>query len=132
MILWQDVLSIADKLKRKGTVRLAIISNHCKFWFGAIRQKYPEMFKIFDELVIVSCDVHFAKPEQSIYKLALEKARIQSNNQYLSASECLLIDDKTRNTKTAEEFGFKTIVFNAEKQSPGDLLIELEKFKLFS
>lgn len=130
MIMWPDVLKIAEKLKSSKSVQLAIISNHCSFWFNAIRHKYPEIFKIFDQVVIVSCDAHCAKPDLSIYQFALEKARKQANKPTLSPTNCLLIDDKTRNTETAEKFGFKTIVFNAEKQPASDLENSLVKFGL--
>jgi HAD superfamily hydrolase (TIGR01509 family) len=127
MILFEEILNIAAKLKQNGHM-LAIVSNHVDFWFNEIRRKYPQMFKIFDGVVVVSCYSHCAKPDLSIYQFTLEELKKKTGHNHLTPQNCIFIDDKTRNTKTAEEFGFKTITFNAEKQTASELINAFKKF----
>lgn len=82
--------------------KLAILSNHAKEWSEYMQQKF-DLFKSFDS-IIFSCDVGFRKPDPKIYKIALEQLQCE-------AKECVLIDDKKRNTDAAEKLGIKGIVF---------------------
>lgn len=72
------------------------IENTCAFWH------------IF-EGGIVSCRVHFLKPEPAIYKSLLETYR-------LACSETIFIDDRVINIDAAKQFGMRTIHFEFPKQ----------------
>ena len=69
---------------------------------------------LFD-VVISSADVGYAKPEEEIYRFALEQLA-------LPPEAALFIDDLPRNTLAAEQIGIATIVFT----TPSDLVEELK------
>jgi epoxide hydrolase-like predicted phosphatase len=94
--------------------KLVILSNHAKEWSEYMKRKF-DLFKSFDS-IIFSCDVGFRKPDPQIYEIALEQLQCD-------AKECVLIDDKKRNTDAAEKLGIKGIVFEQTSKLIQDLLI---------
>lgn len=108
----QDVLEIAKKLKEDYTT--AIISNHIEDWFNYLRKEY-RLDEIFEK-IITSFDTGFAKPQKEIFLKALDILKIKPD-------DCIFIDDKEKNTKTAQDIGFKTILFSNDI----DLRNEIQK-----
>lgn len=100
-------------LKEKG-YNLYILSNFSKIAFQKVYEKY-DFFKLFDGMII-SSHVKSIKPEDEIYKILIEKYKI-------NPAESLYIDDKIENIKTGEKFGFKTI----HLEKPEDLKDKLSK-----
>jgi len=97
----EDVLNLCKELKSKYD--LAILSNNIEDWIDEEIERY-KLDEIF-EIIISSHAVKLKKPDRAIYELVLEMLE-------LPAEECVFIDDKERNTKAADELGFKTIVFD--------------------
>ena len=105
------VEKIVIVLKNSG-YKLGIISNilkpHTKY------SKAKRWFKNFSP-VILSCEVGLKKPDKRIYKLMLEKLR-------LNANECIYIDDRVKFLETAKKLGMKTILFQNANQLRKELI----------
>lgn len=80
--------------------RLYILSNagyNMPFYI----KRFP--YNMFDGK-IVSAYYHIKKPDKKIYKLILNKYK-------LNISECIFVDDTKENVDSAKEFGMKAICF---------------------
>lgn len=97
-----------------GNYRLAIISNAT-----------PSMDWVFDRLdirkyfhtIILSAHVKTKKPNEAIYKIALENLQAES-------SDCIFIDDKLENVESASRVGIWAFHLDREKQDLQSLLEE--------
>jgi len=69
---------------------------------------------LFD-FVVISAEAGLRKPDPAIFRLTAIVAE-------LDVSECLLIDDKTRNTLAAEAVGMQAIQFRSAAQAQRELL----------
>ncbi|WP_053367942.1 HAD family hydrolase [Bacillus sp. FJAT-27245] len=95
--------------------RLAVISNAT-----------PSMDWVFDRLgirkyfhtIILSAHVKTEKPDEAIYKLALERLQAESR-------DCIFIDDKLENVESASRVGMRAFHLDREKQDLKDLLEEI-------
>jgi putative hydrolase of the HAD superfamily len=105
----------------KNHYKLAILSNHAKEWSEYMRQKF-DLFKSFDQ-IIFSCDVGLRKPDPRTYEIALEKLKCDAEGRTirLAPEECILVDDKKRNTDAAEKLGIKGMVFEKASKLIEDL-----------
>jgi putative hydrolase of the HAD superfamily len=112
---FEDNTRIVNLLKKN--YKLGILSNHAKEWSQHMKQKF-DLFKSFDQ-IIFSCNVGFRKPDPKIYEIALE--RLGCNPE-----ECIFIDDKKRNTDSAEKLGIHGIVF----QDFSNLIEDLNKLSV--
>jgi len=104
-----ELLELIEKLKNKYI--LGLISN-----VSNIEKEYNEKFglyKLFDPCIL-SCDVGFVKPDEEIYRLALEKVG-------LKPEKCVVIDDRQNCLVVAEILGFKTIKFENNNKFKKDL-----------
>jgi putative hydrolase of the HAD superfamily len=103
----------------KGKHKLILLSNTDTLHFNYIEKRFPEIF-IFDEYIL-SYKVGSVKPEEKIFKIAIEKSGAEPQN-------ILFIDDMEENIRVAAKTGMKTIHFNSKT----NLKAELEKFGIFS
>lgn len=108
----EDVVQFARELKKKG-YKVGILSNTCET--DANIHKKRGDYKLFSP-VILSHELGYAKPEEKIYLIALERLKVKPN-------ECVFIDDKEINLKPARKLGIKTILF----KSPAQMKKELNK-----
>ena len=93
------------ELREKG-VRLGVISNTGDLSRPAILDLLPEDFdlNLFDEkLVIFSSEVHVAKPNPEIFRLAIQRANV-------SPDECLFCTEESHHGVVAEQEGMKSII----------------------
>ncbi|MEJ2277045.1 MAG: HAD-IA family hydrolase [Candidatus Lokiarchaeota archaeon] len=90
----------------KTMFHLAFISNDIKEWSKFLRKKF-DLNKFFD-VIVVSGEEGFRKPNSSIFKCLLKNADVLPQ-------ECLLVDDSLRNLQSAAKIGFKTIRFIREQ-----------------
>lgn len=72
------------------------------------------LLDLFD-FAVISAEAGLRKPDPSIFRLTAIVAE-------LDASECLLIDDKRRNTLAAEAVGMQAIQFRSAAQTQRDLI----------
>ncbi|HUT22056.1 MAG TPA: HAD-IA family hydrolase [Candidatus Bipolaricaulota bacterium] len=106
---------IIEKLKQN--FRLATLINEGAEW---AEHKFEAMgYKHFFERNIISGDLGMVKPDERIYKKALEIINA-------APDECLFIDDLEKNCRGAENVGIKAIMFI----SPEQLTRELEKLSV--
>lgn len=102
---------------------LDAVSNKKKYFVGAINNEPFELneyrIEAFDLrrnflVFFSSCYIHSRKPEQTIFKVALEVTQ-------RSAEKCIFIDDRPLNLESPRKLGFNTIHFQNPQQLKTDL-----------
>jgi glucose-1-phosphatase len=98
---WQDMFTLirpmADLLPDFARRwRLGMISNTNAMHVERIRRDY-DIFRFFDPLIF-SCEVGSAKPSETIFRLALERAGVR-------AEDCAFVDDTPVNVEAAVKLG---------------------------
>lgn len=96
-----SIVPVLDRLKRLG-LRLVLMSNTCITHYEWVRSRYDVLDR-FDALVL-SYDVGAIKPEEEIYRAALE--RIQC-----SPDECFYTDDIATYVERGRAHGLHAEVF---------------------
>ena len=94
--------------------RLYYLSNFPIDIFDEIRNRFA-FFSYFDG-GIISSEVNLSKPDPNIYRILLEKYR-------LNATESFFIDDYEGNTKAAETLGMKVLFTAGSTDISDDLKI---------
>lgn len=89
-----------DYLKNKG-YKLFVLSNASDLFYSYFPRLAP--LDYFDG-IIVSSDYLLLKPDIKIYKLILDKFK-------LNPEECLFIDDRSENIRGAQKAGISGVVF---------------------
>lgn len=92
----------ALQIRRK--YKLAILSNDISEWSRYLRGKF-RLDEYFD-LVTVSGDIGISKPDERIFRYALERLGCEPQ-------DCIYVDDRRNNLKTAEVLGMQPILFNS-------------------
>ena len=108
----KEMLRLVDRLKLSG-YRVGLITNIIKPVFEIIKQSGN--YDIFDDIV-ASCEVKLVKPDQQIYRLALDRLGATAN-------ESIFIDDKQSNLNAASKIGIKTILAKNSQQA----ILEIER-----
>lgn len=108
------MIDMVKKLKNRG-LELFILSNTCDIHIDHIRRHFP-VFDHFHHLIL-SYEVHLAKPDEKIFDLALTLTKSIPN-------QCLFIDDIEKHTKQAKAKGICSHCFT----NLNNLLPDLEKF----
>jgi len=103
-------------LKLNKDYKVVYLSNTIKEHYIARRKQH--VYDLFS-YGINSYKVKLKKPDLKIYKLLLKRLNAR-------AEECLFIDDKLENIKSAKTLGIKTILF----KNPGQLIKDLIKFNI--
>jgi putative hydrolase of the HAD superfamily len=102
---------------------LSAVTKAGKYFLGVINNeglelnvKRIEQFNLRREFktFFSSCFVGIRKPDEGIYRLALEVTQ-------RGAAECLFIDDRDLNLECAHQLGFRTILFQNAAQLRADL-----------
>jgi putative hydrolase of the HAD superfamily len=107
-----EVLHMAQALKKSCDVDMATLNNESRELNGYRIEKFG-LTNIFD-FFVSSCYVGLRKPEDGIYKLALDLAQEP-------AEACCFIDDRPINLETAARLGIKTIRMVNAAQLKADL-----------
>lgn len=95
----EAVFALVDEAKAKG-IKTVAFTNVIEPTYNALAK--AGHYDRFDT-VVASCKVGYAKPQEEIYRLALETAQT-------TAEKSLFIDDKQRNLTPADTMGFRTIL----------------------
>ena len=88
-----DILNLIKELKNKG-YKVYVLSNTSKETFANFK---ADLEALFDGLVL-SYKIHKIKPNKPIYECLLKTYNLNPN-------ECLFLDDREANIKTANELG---------------------------
>jgi len=113
----RDVLALAEQLAKSGKYFMGTINNESKD-LNLYRIQTFGLKEIFS-LFVSSCFVGLRKPEEGIYRLALELTQKSPEN-------CCFIDDRDLNLETARRLGMHTI----EMQDVEQLRRELRKLEV--
>ena len=113
----REVLAVAEQLAKSGKYLMATINNESKELNQYRIQTFGlrEIFSVF----VSSCFVGLRKPEDGIYRLALEVTQKSPQN-------CCFIDDRALNLEGARQLGMHTI----EMQDVEQLRRELRKLEV--
>jgi 2-haloacid dehalogenase len=99
------------ELKASG-IRLFALSNWSRETFSRIVHSYGEL-ALFEEIML-SADYGCIKPEEQIYRIALERFA-------MPAEALLFVDDSPNNVHGAEAAGLRALSFTGAEQLRGDL-----------
>ena len=108
----KELLTFSKKLRKRG-FQISIISDMWHLSKKALIIK--KFYKTFNS-VIISCDVKTRKPHKKIFDIALKKSKTKPN-------QSIFVDNQEWNTKPAEKWGFKIVLFKDNKQT----IQEIEK-----
>ncbi|MFX0071677.1 MAG: HAD family hydrolase [Candidatus Hermodarchaeota archaeon] len=105
----------------KKDYNLGMLTNDLKEWSSFLRSKFK--LDQFFNMVIISGDVGYRKPDKGIYKILLEKTNAQPK-------DIVFIDDLLKNLLSASEIGINTIRFvRKESKIPFCSEFEISSFK---
>ena len=99
------IWALIGELKARG-YGVYLLSN-ASTWFAGHLDDYS-ILRLFDGRLI-SAPEKMAKPEERIYRLALERFG-------LNAAETLFVDDRAENTEAAERVGIAGYVFDGDAE----------------
>ena len=99
------IWALVGELKARG-YGVYLLSN-ASTWFAGHLDDYS-ILRLFDGRLI-SAPEKMAKPEERIYRLALERFG-------LNAAETLFVDDRAENTEAAERVGIAGYVFDGDAE----------------
>jgi putative hydrolase of the HAD superfamily len=107
-----EVLEFAQGLAESGKYFMGTINNESRELNDYRINKFGlrKIFRVF----VSSCFVGLRKPEEDIYRLALEITQIP-------AAECCFIDDRAVNLESAAKLGMRTIEMKRLEQLREDL-----------
>ncbi|MBT8213395.1 MAG: HAD-IA family hydrolase [Acidimicrobiia bacterium] len=107
-----DTLDFVHELARSGEYVLATLNNESR----AINEHRIDEFGLRDifSVFVSSCYVGAKKPDEEIYRLALDLTQ-------KTATECVFIDDRALNLECATSTGMRTIHFESAEQLEADL-----------
>ena len=107
----EETVEILISLKESG-YKIYYLSNFHELAFGEVTKK-NKFFELFDGGV-VSYVEKLIKPEEDIYKLILERYKLNPN-------ESIFVDDMEANVEGANKVGIKTILFKGPKELKEEL-----------
>lgn len=113
-IEYPEARAVLDSVARKGKYLVGALNNE-PFELNEYRIKKFDLRRNF-LVFFSSCYVHSRKPEEAIYRLALEITQ-------RPPAECIFIDDRPLNLENPRRIGMNVIHY----QNPGQLRSELQK-----
>lgn len=108
-----SMIRMAQALKKAG-YKLFALSNWDEQSFALVKNNHPEIFQLFDGIVI-SGQEKIAKPNQEFFKLLLQKYNI-------NPTTAIFIDDEASNITTAQSLGITSILCDKPSSVIKDLI----------
>ncbi|MEX0940470.1 MAG: HAD-IA family hydrolase [Candidatus Babeliales bacterium] len=102
IILLEEGISLLKQCLHYG-YNIFLLSNCSSSTMATLKQKHPDIFNIFQGIVIPR-DVGYKKPNIKIFEHLLEKFNLE-------AQECYFIDDSIENILSAELLGMHAILY---------------------
>lgn len=87
---------------------LYLLSNNDKVQTENIKRRFRDLFSHFRRLYF-SCEMKMKKPDRAIFEHVLKDINAKPG-------ECVFIDDREDNIRTADKMGFRTILFRDKNQ----------------
>jgi epoxide hydrolase-like predicted phosphatase len=109
-VLDEDLVQYLRSLRPR--CKTALLSNawsHLRGWLDAVWH----ITDAFDE-IIISSEAGVAKPDERIYRLALERLGVASQ-------EAIFVDDFSENIEAAQRVGMQAILFQSTRQVEAEL-----------
>ncbi len=97
---YKEMMALESALKKKHALKIVAISNECRE-LNDYRIRVYRLGNLIDAF-ISSCYVHLRKPDEDIYRMALDVFRVNPN-------EAVFIDDRLLFAETAENLGINSI-----------------------
>jgi putative hydrolase of the HAD superfamily len=107
----EPMLALVEKVRESG-IKTAMLSNSWGTGGYDIYTGY-DLPKYFD-VVVVSDEVGYAKPDPEIYRIALVKLGLPAN-------ECIFADDVPRNLEPAASLGMATVLVDEPADAVRDI-----------
>jgi putative hydrolase of the HAD superfamily len=105
-----DIVALISRAKTSG-LQVALLTNVIEPTYNVLSEAgYYDYF----DVVIASCKVGLAKPQDEIYQLALDRL-------HTTAEQSVFIDDRQKNLDPATRMGFTTILARSPEQIINDL-----------
>ena len=101
-----EFVEVAKTLSKNYS--LAILSNDVEKWSNYLRTKF-DLSRLF-KIIIISGEVGYRKPDKRIYNILLDRVKSPP-------SDCIFVDDRSKNLRTGSEMGIKTIKFVREESN---------------
>ncbi len=89
----------------RSVFNVAMLSNDVSEWSLYLREKF-RIGSLFNDCII-SGDIKCRKPDIEIFNITLHKLNAQPE-------DCVFVDDRMKNLKTAYELGFHTLLFDRD------------------
>lgn len=112
-----QIVALIATLKKNG-YRLSLLSNFDSKSYTALSEKHPEIFNLFDNLII-SANINMIKPYPEIYAYTLKALGAD-------ARTCLFIDDQPENIIGAQKLNIHGICYTNYKNLVKDLSLYLQ------
>jgi HAD superfamily hydrolase (TIGR01509 family) len=105
--LTEGLIEFIDAINSRGG-EVWCLSNDLSEWAKKLRNR----FKLgrYIRGFIISGDVGFRKPDPAIFQHLLKRIKV-------NAVDAVFVDDNLKNLDTANDLGFKTILFNASGEN---------------
>lgn len=97
----REMIDLISELKQKGIVCVLCTDNE-KYRVEYLKRNHG-IDRIFD-IIVASCETGYMKPERGIFDEILETTG-------LPADQIIFCDEKEKNVKVAEEFGFIPLLY---------------------
>ena len=110
MVIDEEIEELINSLKKNGCV-VGTVTNVIELHNRVRIEKHA--YDLFD-FAVVSCEEGVEKPDEDIYRLALNKLEFPPE-------EIVFVDDTEINLETAKRLGMKTIFFKDNTQLLSDL-----------
>jgi putative hydrolase of the HAD superfamily len=102
-VIRPEAIAAVHQAKAAGC-KLAVLSNELDLFYGAsFRERLP-LLNLFD-VIIDATYTGILKPDRRAYEMCTEALG-------LSASECVFVDDQSRNVLGAMRLGWQTVQFD--------------------
>jgi putative hydrolase of the HAD superfamily len=109
---YPEMIDLICRLKKKYGLKIAVVSNEGR----ELNEYRIKKFKLcrFVDFFISSCFVHLRKPDQDIYRLALDVAQVP-------ASEVLYIEDRPMFVQVAKDLGIRGLCHSHFEETAAEL-----------
>jgi len=111
----KPMITLVQKLKNAG-YPLYLVANAPQESYAILSQTYPDIFNLFDGIVI-SSHINTAKPHSSVFEHLIKNYSLNPHN-------CILIEDLESSITTVKKLGMKGIIF----EKPSTTIKQLKKF----
>lgn len=117
---FDDMIEFIKKLKQKFNLRILTVNNEGR----ELNDYRIAKYKLYDfvDAFVSSCFVHFRKPDQDIFRIALDISQTP-------AREIVYLDDRPMFVEVAESLGIKGIIhedLESSKKALGEFSLSLE------